>query len=332
MKRRILLAAGLCVLLPTLGTAQAPPIQDDPLAKEHVLRLPPATPQTGDAAATGAPQYGIPQVQTPQYGGQPQPYQGGGADPTPYAPRYGGSLLGAPNGQAQGAAPAYAPGQTTTPVYGSQPPQAGAAVPPVQSPRYDNGSASQPTGYGTVTPNGAGGPYGGPGSSITQEPLAPPTPLPPPQASTPDATPPPATAPQAAPAQSGTDAQAAPPSQPPAPDTPKTATATATPAPEVPNVWLPAGVARLQALDKVNAQASTLTIKVGQSATFGSLTITVKSCVVRPPDQPADAAAFVDVTDSHPDSSGFKGWLLENEPSVSIMQHPIYDLRVAGCA
>jgi hypothetical protein len=101
---------------------------------------------------------------------------------------------------------------------------------------------------------------------------------------------------------------------------------------ERPNAWVPAGAVKLQALDKVNAQTAALTIKVGQSATFGSLTITVKSCLVRPTDQAADAAAFLDVTDSHPDSSGFDGWLLANEPSVSMMQHPIYDLRVTGCA
>jgi hypothetical protein len=99
-----------------------------------------------------------------------------------------------------------------------------------------------------------------------------------------------------------------------------------------PNVWVPASVAKLQALDKVNAQATELTIKAGQSATFGSLTITVKACVVRPPDQPADAAAYLDVTDSHPDAPGFDGWMLEDEPSVSMMQHPIYDLRVTGCS
>jgi hypothetical protein len=98
-----------------------------------------------------------------------------------------------------------------------------------------------------------------------------------------------------------------------------------------PNVWVPASVAKLQALDKVNAQATELTIKAGQSATFGSLTITVKACVVRPPDQPADAAAYLDVTDSHPDAPGFTGWMLEDEPSASMMQHPIYDLRVTGC-
>ena len=99
-----------------------------------------------------------------------------------------------------------------------------------------------------------------------------------------------------------------------------------------PNVWLPATTAKLEALDKVNAQATALTIKVGQSTTFGSLTITVKSCVVRPTDQPADAAAFLSVTDSHPDSPGFDGWILKDEPSVSMMQHPVYDLRIAGCA
>jgi hypothetical protein len=101
---------------------------------------------------------------------------------------------------------------------------------------------------------------------------------------------------------------------------------------ERPNLWVPASIAKLQALDKVNAQASELTIKVGQSATFGSLTIAVKSCVIRPPDQPADAAVYVDVTDSHPEQPGFDGWMLEDEPSVSMMQHPIYDLRVTGCS
>jgi len=98
------------------------------------------------------------------------------------------------------------------------------------------------------------------------------------------------------------------------------------------NVWVPAGVARFQALDKVNAQTTTLTVKVGQSATFGSLTIVVKACMVRPPDQAADAAAFIDVTDSHPDSPSFNGWLLGQEPSASMMEHPIYDIRVTGCA
>ena len=88
---------------------------------------------------------------------------------------------------------------------------------------------------------------------------------------------------------------------------------------------------KVRRLAKVNAQATELTVKVGQSATFGSLTIEVKACDIRPPDQPADATAYLHVTDSHPDSPGFDGWMLRDEPSVSMMQHPIYDLRVSGC-
>ncbi|HVZ10602.1 DUF2155 domain-containing protein [Rhodopila sp.] len=116
----------------------------------------------------------------------------------------------------------------------------------------------------------------------------------------------------------------APPGGAPAPDM--------TPQVQWPNKWAPAGTARLQALDKVNAQVQPLTVKVGQTVTFETLSITVKSCVVRPPDQPADAAAFLDITDSHPDAPGFTGWVLANEPSVSMMQSPIYDIRVTGCS
>ncbi len=101
---------------------------------------------------------------------------------------------------------------------------------------------------------------------------------------------------------------------------------------ERPNIWVPATTVRLQALDKVNAQTAALAIKVGQSADFGSLRITAKACVVRPTDQPVDAAAYLAVTDSHPDAPGFDGWMLEVEPAVSMMQHPIYDLRVTGCS
>jgi hypothetical protein len=103
------------------------------------------------------------------------------------------------------------------------------------------------------------------------------------------------------------------------------------PSTERSNIWLPATAANLQALDKVNAQGTTLTIKVGQSGTFGSLTIKVRACMVRPPGQAADAAAFIDMADNHPDAPGFDGWMLQAEPALSMMQHPIYDIRVTGC-
>jgi hypothetical protein len=98
-----------------------------------------------------------------------------------------------------------------------------------------------------------------------------------------------------------------------------------------PNVWLPRGTAVLQALDKADAVSATVVLKIGQSGKFGSLTIGVQACVVRPPDQPADAAAFLTITDTHPDAPGFKGWMMNAEPTVAMLEHPLYDVRVLGC-
>ena len=102
------------------------------------------------------------------------------------------------------------------------------------------------------------------------------------------------------------------------------------PAP-APDVWVPRTEARFSVLEKVRAQATPLSIKAGESAKVGSLTVALKSCVVRPPDQAADAAAAVDITDARPGAPGFHGWLLLNEPSVSMLQNPIYDVRLVGC-
>jgi hypothetical protein len=149
------------------------------------------------------------------------------------------------------------------------------------------------------------GPLGGPGAPQVAPPLAPlsssafPAPAAP-QASAPAATP-------------------APPA------------ATYNPTPATAEQWLPRGTAEVQALDKVNARNAVLSVKVGDTAKFGSLTIAVQACVVTPPDQPQDAAAFLVITDSHAGQPGFSGWMVADAPSVSMLQNPIYDVRVTGC-
>ena len=107
----------------------------------------------------------------------------------------------------------------------------------------------------------------------------------------------------------------------------------ATPPPASPgaDAWQPRGTAELAALDKVRAQATTLQARVGQPLRYGSLTITVRGCVVRPPDQAPDSAAFVEVADSHPGGPGFRGWMIASAPALGMMEHPLYDVRVVAC-
>jgi hypothetical protein len=99
---------------------------------------------------------------------------------------------------------------------------------------------------------------------------------------------------------------------------------------QYPDVWRPAQEALIQALDKVNARHSDLTLRPGVPTTYQSLTITLRACLIRPPDQPADAAAFVTVTDSR-GGEPRSLWLIRSAPAVSMLEHPIFDLRVLGC-
>ena len=103
------------------------------------------------------------------------------------------------------------------------------------------------------------------------------------------------------------------------------------PAPSAPGTWIPRDTADLLVLDKVNAKSAALTLKVGQAADNASLSITLRSCAVRPPDQPQDAAAYLDVKDSRAGAPGFHGWMFANEPAVNMLEHPVYDLRLVAC-
>jgi hypothetical protein len=95
--------------------------------------------------------------------------------------------------------------------------------------------------------------------------------------------------------------------------------------------WVQMGSVTLQALDKVNAIAKTLVVKVGDTGHFGSLDIAVRGCFVRAADLPADATAFLVIRDHRPDAPNFTGWMVRSAPSMSMLAHPIFDVRVTGC-
>ncbi len=98
--------------------------------------------------------------------------------------------------------------------------------------------------------------------------------------------------------------------------------------------WVPRQGAELQVLDKVTARISVLRAGVGQAARYGTLTITVRACNARPPDEVPDAAAFLEMTDSRRAAGAqrvFRGWMFANAPGVSMLEHPVYDVRVLDC-
>lgn len=122
-----------------------------------------------------------------------------------------------------------------------------------------------------------------------------------------------------APPQSSGPAQSSSPAQP------------STPAAPAPTPWLARPVVELVGLDKVSARTTQLSGPVGQPLAFGTLTVLPRACMVRPPDTTQDAAAFLEIADSRLDTPPFRAWMLLSEPAVSILQHPVYDIRLVGC-
>lgn len=96
----------------------------------------------------------------------------------------------------------------------------------------------------------------------------------------------------------------------------------------------PYDVTVLRALDKVTARVSTIEAPIGKPVTFGTLRIVARICDKRPPEEPPESAAFLQIEESRPNevpTAVFRGWMFASSPAVSAMDHPVYDIWVLDC-
>jgi hypothetical protein len=98
-----------------------------------------------------------------------------------------------------------------------------------------------------------------------------------------------------------------------------------------PDTWLPVQQGSIRIMNKIDSTVQNVPLKVGQTVTYQSLSVTLTGCFVRPQDLPADAAARLQIVDHRPDSPAFNGWMLKREPSLNLYEHPVYDVQLAGC-
>jgi hypothetical protein len=93
-------------------------------------------------------------------------------------------------------------------------------------------------------------------------------------------------------------------------------------------------LAILQGLDKTTARVSTVEAPIGGVARFGTLEIVARDCQKKPPTEPPESAAFLEITDVRPDSPAvrvFSGWMFASSPALSVLEHPVYDVWVIDC-
>ena len=97
---------------------------------------------------------------------------------------------------------------------------------------------------------------------------------------------------------------------------------------------LPHRVAVLQGLDKITARTIVLRVPLGEAVPFGSLRLTLRACLTTPPTEPPESAAFLEIAvedGGRPPESAFSGWMFASSPSLSALEHPVYDVWVIGC-
>ena len=98
---------------------------------------------------------------------------------------------------------------------------------------------------------------------------------------------------------------------------------------------LPNLVVMLQGLDKITARATTIRAPIGTEVEFGTLRITARACLTTPPTEPPESSAFLEIKVAEPGSEprpAFNGWMFASSPSLSALEHPVYDVWVIGCA
>ena len=97
----------------------------------------------------------------------------------------------------------------------------------------------------------------------------------------------------------------------------------------------PYEIAVLQALDKVTARVFTVYALIDKVATFGTLEIVVRRCDRRPPEDPPESAAFLEIVEAQVGKQKlkvFNGWMFASSPALSALEHPVYDVWVIDCA
>ncbi|SLN48837.1 DUF2155 domain-containing protein [Oceanibacterium hippocampi] len=93
-------------------------------------------------------------------------------------------------------------------------------------------------------------------------------------------------------------------------------------------------LAILRGLDKITARISTIEAPIDSEVRFGTLHMLVRHCEKRPPEEPPETTAFLEIWEQLPDEPRvvwFSGWMFASSPAVSALEHPVYDVWVIDC-
>tara|TARA_B100001250_G_scaffold52184_1_gene40723 strand:+ start:98 stop:550 length:453 start_codon:yes stop_codon:yes gene_type:complete len=89
--------------------------------------------------------------------------------------------------------------------------------------------------------------------------------------------------------------------------------------------------ASLSVLNKITTSVDNLDLKLKENFQYGELRIYPIDCYLSSPEEKPEIAIYLNVYHDTKDEKIFSGWMLKTLPSISAIEHPIYDIWVNGC-
>ena len=85
----------------------------------------------------------------------------------------------------------------------------------------------------------------------------------------------------------------------------------------------------LRTMDKITGRVQKINVVVGEQKKVGTLTVYVKKCLKKPPEETPENAAYLRIFQQ--ENKIFSGWMFSSNPALSAMEDPVYDIWVVEC-
>jgi hypothetical protein len=93
-------------------------------------------------------------------------------------------------------------------------------------------------------------------------------------------------------------------------------------------------IAVFAGLDKITGTITTFEVPIDEARRFGTLNVRPRVCNTRPVTEQPKTTSFVEVEEARADGKAkriFTGWMLAESPGLNALEHPVYDVWLAGC-
>ena len=91
----------------------------------------------------------------------------------------------------------------------------------------------------------------------------------------------------------------------------------------------------LKILDKISSKNTLIKLKIGELTTFKDLSIKSLKCKNSEFDDNPEITAYIQVKDLTDKNNNevfvFNGWMFSSSPSITLFDHPVYDVRLVDC-